>query len=140
MPKFSDLSIQRLATCHSDLQLLFNVVIQTIDCTIIEGHRGQAAQEVAFLNGNSKLPFPYGKHNKLPSMAVDVAPFPVPAWERIADFVYFGGLVMGIAMRLKAEGKMTYDLRYGGDFNENFRISDSKLTDCVHFELKELKP
>jgi len=137
MPRFSELSLFKLASCHPELQLLFNTVIQTIDCTIMEGHRDQAAQEAAFANGTTKLHYPHGKHNAMPSLAVDCVPFPVPRWERTMDFIYFGGLVMGIAIQLKAQDKMKYNLKYGGDFNSNYRISDSSFFDLVHFQLME---
>ena len=135
MPKFSQKSFSNLATCHMDLQVLFYEVIKHFDCTILEGHRGEAAQNAAYAAGNSKLMYPHGKHNATPSNAVDVAPWPLPLWKNTNDFFYFGGIVMGIAAMLLAEGKMTHKIRYGGDFNQNGRVSDSTFVDAVHFEL-----
>lgn len=135
MAKFSLKSESQLATCHPELRLLFNEVIQYIDCTVLEGFRCQADQEKAFNAGKSKLHFPNGNHNKSPSMAVDVAPYPID-WSNDNRFFWLAGFVMGIAERLYKEGKMTYRVRYGGDWNRNYNIDDEHgLRDLVHFEL-----
>ncbi len=42
---------------------------------------------------------------------------------------------MGIAQKLKDEGKMTHAIRYGGDWDRDFDITDNKFQDLVHFEL-----
>jgi peptidoglycan L-alanyl-D-glutamate endopeptidase CwlK len=135
MPKFGAESKRQLATCHPDLQLLFNTVIEFVDCKVLEGHRNQADQEKDFNDGNSKLHYPYGKHNATPSNAADVTPYPV-LWTNLARFYWFAGIVIGVAKMLKAQGKMSHDVRYGGDWNRNYEITDEKgLRDLVHFEL-----
>lgn len=135
MPAFSQESFSKLSQCHIDLQTLFYEVIKYRDCKILEGHRGQLEQNAAFAEGKSKLRWPDGKHNASPSLAVDVAPYPIPAWSKINNFIYFGGFVMGIAAKLKAEGKITHDIRYGGDFNGNEDVTDQSFVDAVHFEI-----
>ena len=77
MPKYSERSQSRLMTCHPDLRKVMNEVIKVMDVSILEGHRNAAKQQEAFLAGKSKAQWPYSKHNKLPSMAVDVAPYPI---------------------------------------------------------------
>src|SRR5688572_17715753 len=77
MPRFSQSSAIRLSTCHPALRDLFETVVEEVDCLVIEGHRGEAAQNAAFARGASQLKYPHGKHNRLPSMAVDVAPAPL---------------------------------------------------------------
>lgn len=139
MPKFSQRSFSKLTTCHRDLQILFYEVIKYYDCTILEGYRNEVDQEAAFAKGNTKLHFPHSKHNHQPSIAVDVVPYPIPAWSKTMDFIYFGGIVVGIAEMLFAQDKMTYKIRYGGDFNQNDRITDSSFLDSVHFELIDYK-
>lgn len=135
MPKFSNASKAQLGTAHPELELLFNTIIEFVDCQVLEGYRNQADQEKDFNAGNSKLHYPFGRHNKIPSMAVDVAPYPVD-WNNISRFYWFAGIVMGTAKMLKAQGKMKYDIRYGGDWNRNYDITDEKgLRDLVHFEL-----
>ena len=134
MPKFSQESFSKLSTCHMELQTLFYEVIRSFDCTVLEGHRGEAEQEAAFEKGNTKLHYPNGKHNGQPSMAVDVAPYPVD-WKNLKRFYWFAGYVLGIAERLKAEGKMTYSVRWGGDWDSDKDITDQTFNDLVHFEL-----
>lgn len=135
MPKFSPESFSKLSTCHIDLQVLFFEVVRTFDCKILEGYRNQEDQEKDFLAGKTKLHFPEGKHNRQPSMAVDVCPYPVPDWSKTNNFIFFGGYVLGIAEMLKDQGKITHGIRYGGDFNGDKRISDSSFLDAVHFEI-----
>lgn len=135
MPYFSAASLDKLDTCHVDLKTLFLEVIKYFNCTILEGYRNKIDQEKAFAAGNTKLHYPMGKHNHMPSYAVDVAPYPVPEWKNVGDFLYFGGFVMGIAVKLLAEGRITHKIRYGGDFNSNKRVTDQSFLDCVHFEV-----
>lgn len=135
MALFAKASMDQLASCHPELQLLFNTVIDNFNCVVLEGHRNEADQNAAFLKGTSKLKFPFGKHNAIPSNAVDVAPYPVD-WKNIKRFYWFAGYVIGIADSLFAAGKMTHRIRYGGDWNRNYDITDEKgLSDLVHFEL-----
>lgn len=134
MPKFSQTSFSRLSTCHMELQTLFYEVIRAFDCSILEGYRNEADQEKAFKEGATKLHYPHGKHNANPSMAIDVAPYPVK-FNDTNRFYYFGGYVLGIAQRLKDEGRMTYSVRWGGDWNRNNLVSDERFKDLVHFEL-----
>ena len=107
MPRFSAKSKSRLNTCDKRLVELFNEVVKGFDCTIIEGHRGKEKQDAAFNKGNSKVKFPNGKHNKSPSVAVDVAPYPID-WKDRDRFHYFGGYVLGIAakmgLRIRCDG------------------------------------
>lgn len=135
MPKFSQESFSKLSTCHPDLQALFYEVIKYFDCTIIEGYRNQAEQEQAFKDGDSKLHFPFGKHNSQPSMAVDVSPYPLN-FKDTALYVWFGGYVQGIAQKLKDEGKMEHSVRWGGGWDGLGKINTPHmLNDLVHYEL-----
>lgn len=135
MPIFGRSSEAQLMTADPELQILFREIIKTIDCTVLEGYRNQAKQEKEFNEGDSKLHYPFGKHNKIPSNAVDVAPYPID-WNNINRFYWFAGFVMGTAARLKAQGIMKRAIRYGGDWNRNYDITDEKgLRDLVHFEL-----
>ena len=130
MPYFSKRSQERLATCDSHLQVLFNEVIRKRDCTILEGHRGKKRQNELFAEGKSKLEYPKGKHNKNPSEAVDVAPyFPgIGVSFNRQDCIYFAGYVMGIA------GAMNINIRNGADWNRNEQVSDERFLDILHFE------
>lgn len=136
MPKFSLESQKKLSTCHPDLQTLFDEVIKYFDCTVIEGFRDESDQNKAFADGKSKLKWPNGKHNKNPSMAVDVSPYPID-WKNIKRMYWFAGFVMGIANHLRYEGKIDHGVRYGGDWDRDNDIDDQTFKDLVHFELTE---
>lgn len=129
MPSFSKRSLKRLGTCDKRLQAIFEKVIKGFDCTILEGHRGKEKQNEAFKKGNSKIKFPNGKHNSIPSIAVDVIPYPVD-WEDRERMTYFAGYVVGIAK------EMGHVLRWGGDWNMNTVLKDNSFDDLVHFEIR----
>jgi peptidoglycan LD-endopeptidase CwlK len=134
MPKFSNISRQRLDTCHPDLQVLFNEVIEHFDCSIVCGHRDEQAQNIAYEEGFSKLDFPESKHNKLPSLAVDAIPYPVD-WKDVERMRHFAGWVLGIAALLYDMGVMGHRVRWGGDWNMNTQVNDQRFDDLPHFEL-----
>ncbi|MEM1113259.1 MAG: M15 family peptidase [Pseudomonadota bacterium] len=139
MPSFGPTSQQRLATCHPDLQALFNAVIVEMDCTILCGHRNQADQNRAFAENNSRVQWPNGKHNSMPSMAVDAGPYFAEIgnvdWDDIKAFCIFGGRVIQTACYLRSIGQMSHGLRYGGDWDGDGRTLDQQFNDLVHFEL-----
>ena len=128
MPKFGSKSKERLATCDEKLQKVFNEVIKYVDCSILEGHRDERAQDKYFQEGKSKVRYPMGRHNSKPSRAVDVVPYPVD-WEDRERFHLFSGFVLGLA------SGMGITLRWGGDWNRNFEVDDNKFDDFPHFEL-----
>ena len=129
MPKFGKRSKNALSSCDERLIKIFNEVIKTVDCSVLEGHRGQSKQDKYYEEGKSKVKYPSGRHNKLPSMAVDVAPYPID-WDDRERFHLFAGFVLGIAK------SMGISLRWGGDWNQNFEVDDNKFDDFPHFELK----
>ena len=129
MPRFGKRSISRLKTCDQKLQELFYEVVKHFDCSIIEGHRGEERQNKAFADGKSKVKYPNGKHNQNPSIAVDVAPYPID-WTDRDRFHYFGGFVLGVAK------EMGMNIRWGGDWNQDTHTKDNKFDDLVHFEIK----
>ena len=129
MPKFSNKSKIELATAHQDLQRLFNEVIKHYDCTIIVGSRDEIAQNRAYNAGKSRVPYPKSKHNQAPSLAVDVAPYPIK-WSNLRRFDHFGGFVEGLAK------VMGVDIRWGGDWDKDHDFDDQKFNDLVHFEVR----
>ena len=134
MSAFSEVSLEKLSTCHEDLRILFGEVIKHFDCKVTEGFRGQAAQDKAFAEGRTEKKWPNGKHNQKPSLAIDVYPCPVEM-EDVLRFHYFGGFVKGIAQGLKIQGKITHDIRWGGDWNNDTEVKDNNFDDLVHFEI-----
>jgi len=140
MNKFSGRSLGQLETTHKKLQKLFHVVLQVQDCTILEGYRSAEKQKEMYETGRSHLKAGQSNHNSVPSTAVDVAPYPI-IWgnekhltsrqkdEAIKRFIYFAGMVIGIAHT------MDIKIRYGGDWDMDGDLSDQNFNDLVHFEL-----
>lgn len=135
MPKFGLRSIARLNTCHPDLQRVLNAAIADgPDFTILCGHRGAAEQAEACAKGLSKAPWPTSKHNALPSLAVDIAPYPID-WNDYARFRALADHILAHAARLGIR------LRWGGDWDGDGLTArdgdkDERLIDLPHFELK----
>ena len=120
MPQFGQRSKDNLSTAHPLLQRLFNFIILYYDCSVICGHRGQKAQDTAFNAGHSKLRYPHSQHNKVPSFAVDVVPYPLD-WDDITEFERLGELVKVVATGLNIP------IIWGGDWNS--------LRDYPHYQL-----
>lgn len=128
MNKFSKTSAARLATCHPDLIKVFTRVLELCDCSILCGHRTEEEQNAAFAEGKSQIQYPNGKHNTLPSRAVDAAPYPID-WNDRERFSYFAGLVVGVG------ASMGVAIRWGGDWDKDNELKDNNFDDLVHFEL-----
>jgi peptidoglycan L-alanyl-D-glutamate endopeptidase CwlK len=126
MPKFSKASAAKLATCHPELQRLFNEVIKTHDCAIICGARTLEEQQKAFKGGFSKLDgikkkskHQISKEQPL-SLAVDVLPCPIK-WDDRSGHEIFARAVKVHAENLKIK------VKWGGDFKS--------FSDRPHWEL-----
>ncbi len=133
MYKFGKRSKQNLSEAHLNLQQLFNEVIKEVDCSVICGYRGEKEQNEAYDKGHSKLKYPQSKHNKQPSLAVDVVPYPID-WKDRERMTLFAGFVKGLA-----KGMYNIDLRWGGDWDSDFHVQDNRFDDFPHFEIKENK-
>ena len=129
MPRFGKRSRNALKTCDERLVKVFNEVIKTVDCSVLEGHRDKDRQNKLFEEGKTKVKYPSGRHNKLPSCAVDCVPYPID-WNDRERFHLFAGFVLGIAK------SMGINLRWGGDWNQNWFVDDNKFDDFPHFELR----
>ena len=130
MPKFGKRSLDKLSTCHKDLQKVFNEVIKYVDCSILEGHRNGERQDKLFKEGKTKVKYPKGRHNNIPSNAVDVTPYPVN-WEDRERQTLFAGFVIGIAR------SMDINLRWGGDWDQDFEVQVNKFDDFPNFEIRK---
>lgn len=156
MPTFSPNSRARLDTCHDDLRLVALAAINYVDFTVLVGHRNKEAQDQALRDGLTTKPYPLSPHNVLPANAMDLAPYypEAPAggidWrtdgalfqalqagnveeakailENIKRWYAFGGFIKGLAA-----GK-GIGLRWGGDWDGDYRYNDQKLVDLPHFE------
>ena len=130
MPRFGRKSKERLATCDKRLQDVFNEVIKHVDCSVLEGNRNEERQNKLFDEGKTKVKFPNGRHNSSPSLAVDITPYPVD-WSDRERQTLFAGFVLGIANR------MGITLRWGGDWDMDFKVMDNRFDDFPHFEVKK---
>lgn len=131
MPVFGDRSLRELDTLHPALQEILREAIKVYDFIVLEGHRGEEAQNKAFREGKSKIKWPDGKHNKNPSHAADIAPYPID-WDSkhaAKKFAFLAGLVTGIA---HSKG---YSVRWGGDWDGDGQMDDQRLHDLPHVEL-----
>lgn len=129
MPKFSNRSLEKLGTCHPDLQKLFNIIIKSVDCTIIEGARTLETQEEYLRTGKSlTINSKHLLQRDGYSHAVDVMAYPIDwgDWKRNSMFV---GYVLATANWLNIE------IRSGIDWNRDFQIKDHSFLDAPHFEL-----
>jgi peptidoglycan L-alanyl-D-glutamate endopeptidase CwlK len=119
-------SLKKLKECHQDLQRLALAVDEVYPIQVVCGHRGKEEQDRAVAEGKSKLKFPESKHNKKPSLAVDVVPDPdrnpkTIAWADLREFE-----IMLLVFEAKAD-EMGIQIRLGRDF---------KFKDFPHIELK----
>ena len=129
MPYFGKSSKNRLSTCDDRLQKVFNEVIKHVDCSVLEGHRSKDRQNKLYEEVKTKVKYPNGRHNRQPSSAVDVTPYPVD-WEDRERQTLFAGFVIGVA------SQMGINLRWGGDWDQDFQVVDNRFDDFPHFELK----
>lgn len=133
MNEFSIHSLEELETAHERLRRIAHIVLRIKDHSILKGHRYEHEQDAAFDSDNSKLPWPYGKHNALPSQALDVQTYPRPAKKQDlrAEQYYLLGLYVGVA----AEQGVT--LRTGADWDTDGEVSDNGWDDLFHVEIIE---
>lgn len=129
MPYFNDVSRSNLVSCRSELIRIANTVIKHFDCSVICGFRDKDKQDEVFRLGYSKLQWPFSKHNRNPSWAIDLAPFPID-WDDRDRFILLAGHVMEIAYA------MGIPLTWGGDWNRNNIIKDERFQDLGHFQLR----
>ena len=128
MPYFGRLSTQRLSTCDERLQDICHEAIKIYDFSVLCGHRDEIEQGKFYRGGKSKLQYPASKHNSTPSLAVDIAPWPIN-WDDLGRFKLLAGIIFGIA-HCKC-----IKLRWGGDWNMDWNLKNEKFVDLTHFEL-----
>lgn len=109
-------SLSKLKECHPDLIKLIMAVDALYPVQVICGHRGKEDQDKAFAEKKSKLKFPESKHNKKPSLAVDVVPDPdqnpkTISWVDLKEFE-----IMCYTLESKAD-ELGIKIRLGRDFS-----------------------
>lgn len=130
MPTLGNRSLENLSLVDIRLQQIVQEAIEIMDFSVIEGHRDDARQNYMYRTGLSQLKWPKSKHNALPSLAVDLAPYPID-WNDTERFVLLAGVMFTIA---KQKG---IKIRWGGDWDNDGIMIDETFRDYVHFELLE---
>lgn len=120
---FSSHSLKQLKTCDIALREICNRAILEYDFSVLCGHRNEADQNYAFDSGFSRLKFPKSKHNHLPSLAVDIAPYPTLYADPV-KFVELSKVIRRIA------DELMIPILWGGD-------AWGKFVDMPHWELIE---
>ncbi len=122
---------------HPDLQRLIDALIPYVNFEVREGYRDAAAQQAAYDAQLSKAKPGHSKHNTIPSLAVHLIPFPEPdpkkALTERLEYTHFAGAVKLMALTLGI------NLRWGGDWNSDWRTGDNRFNDLAHYELIEPK-
>jgi len=149
MYKFGKSSLEKLSTCHKDIQLILNEVIKYYDFSVLEGLRSTERQQMLFKEGKSKLDgiTKKSKHQSEDgiSMAVDIMPWKngTNAFSgKVKDkmrFYYLMGMVRAVSQKLFDDGLITHKVRFGLDWDSDDIFSDQSFDDLPHFELKSNK-
>jgi len=135
MAGFSRRSKGLLNTCDTKIIDIMNEVIKYYNCTILTGHRTKDEQNEKVENKQSEVNWPNSKHNSMPSMAVDVAPWPIPKdwgdkeWKERTKFYELKAIIFFVA------ASKGYTLRWGGDWDRDYDYLDNNFDDLVHFEI-----
>ena len=129
MPKFSARSLEKLKGVHPQLVAVAQAVIEKFDFAVICGVRSLEEQKILFDAGRSKtLDSKHLVQADGFSHAIDIAPYPVN-WNDAKPFYFLAGLMLATAEHLG------YSIRWGGDWNRNYVLSDQTFFDLPHFEL-----
>ena len=130
MYKFSKRSLGNLSTAHPLLKEVCEIALAEgiIDFVVIEGHRDKATQDRYFAEGASKLRWPKSKHNRFPSEAVDIVPYPVD-FKDIKRFQELAVVIKNAWEKIPDDRKDGWMLYNGADW-KNF-------VDRPHWEIKK---
>lgn len=109
-------SLDRLRQCDPRLQELIRRVDEIYPIHVICGHRNKEDQDKAFLDKKSKLKFPDSKHNKTPSLAVDIVPDPDRSSKTISWVDITAFEIMCLAVEAIAE-EQDIKIKLGRDFS-----------------------
>lgn len=136
MAKFGKKSTAKLYTLSEHFQKVLVEAIKEFDFTILEGHRNEEDQNKYFREGKSTLKYPKSNHNKLPSDAADLAPWPID-WKDTKRFYRLMDVMFRAANKVGAKIRSGGDWRRDGTMN-NYTLKNGRrpLMDLPHFEFK----
>lgn len=122
--KLSKTSMKRLGTCHSEIQIVIlkAIEISPINFGVACGFRNREDQNKAFNENKSRVQWPNGKHNKLPSLAVDLYAYVdgMASWNE-KHLSMLAGVILSIANNLVIK------LKWGGHWKD--------FVDMPHYEI-----
>lgn len=129
-----------LVSVHPDLAQVLrqSLLLGVLDFIVIEGHRTEDRQEMLFRQRKTQVHWPKGKHNALPSLAVDimpVVPTGVDVWSAAA-LVYWYSVAHVVLATAAFCGTR---VRWGGDWDGDRDLTEERFRDLGHFELLERK-
>lgn len=125
----------KLKGAHPEWRRIIIDVNNVLAIDVIDAYRNEERQNLAFARGASKHRYPGSVHNKLPSLAVDVIPLPLPKgwgdddWLERVKFYEVAAVIKAIARR------NGHDTRWGGDWDSDGDYHDNRFNDLVHHEL-----
>lgn len=135
MASFGKRSLERLNTVHPDLQKVMHEAIKSFDITVICGNRSIEEQQKLYSIGRVKKGDEWettgrtvtnidginkrSKHNYVPSLAIDIAPYPID-WEDIDRFNTMVQIVKNASIKVGVK------IECGADW---------KMRDYPHFQL-----
>jgi peptidoglycan L-alanyl-D-glutamate endopeptidase CwlK len=119
-PDLTNQDMEKLKTCHPDLQRLILTVAARTPINVLEGQRSLVRQRELVASGASLTMNSF--HCKSPSMAVDISPRPLD-WNNLRAFYDLADIVKREAARLGIK------IEWGGDWK--------KLHDCPHYQLAD---
>ncbi len=132
MHKLSKASQKELDTCVAHWYVIIMILLRLIDVKVTCGFRGEDQQNTEYAEGDSTKKWPESKHNKLPSPAIDIHPYPIDFEDR-DRYVHMAGMVIAIGALVGVE------IRWGGKWRKDVDIKDNKkvtgLDDLGHFEI-----
>ena len=162
MNKWGANSVAQRATSDPRLNEIGDVVLTIKNHSVVKGHRNEIEQNAAYTADpqRSKLPWPDGNHNALPSKAQDVRTYPSPpvieydknpdkmseqelrgevkALRRMErdqtlreEQLYLLGLYKGVAVM------KDIPLRTGADWDRDGEILDNGFDDFFHVEIDD---
>jgi len=128
VPTFGQRSKESLNTLDPELQSVLEQAIKHVDFSIIWGYRGMEEQNNAFHQGRSRNRYPTSKHNTLPSVAVDIVPYPGLYEASYKSFYELASYILAEA------SKQGVPLRWGGHW-KNYTGQGEYDRDWAHFEI-----
>ena len=136
MYKYSQKSLEKLNTCHPDLQKILKEAIKHYDITIIEGKRSTERQKELVRTGKSKtMDSMHLDQGDGYSHAVDCALYPID-WSDRERFVFLQGYLKGLADMLYERGEITHRLRLGVDWDGDGNVKEHSFFDGPHVEIR----